>query len=123
MESLNSKELKSFLLCLVSKIDNNFSIQLILGRFLLFCSSGEPGLQDIMDPAHIVIAFEGPTEWVLGGFVHCNPSRTLFRHMVSFFLAVHVLFRKIAALVLEIHAIHGKYLREYACVNLFLQLV
>ncbi len=43
--------------------------------------------------------------------------------MVSFLFTVHVLFGKVAALILEVRTIHGQYFREKACFHLLLKLV
>lgn len=64
-------------------------------------------LQNILNFAHIIVALQSPAVHILCGLEHGNSSGTLFGHVVTFLLAVHIPFSEVAALVLKVSTIHG----------------
>lgn len=80
-------------------------------------------LKDISVSIHIVVTLQCPAECVLSCLENCHSSSTLFRHMISSVLDIHVLLCEITTLIFEVLRVHRQNLWKQTCLNLFLKLI
>ena len=102
---------------------DNFSIKFFFIRFSKILIFFPCFLKNIDNSTGIVIALKSPTKRIFGRLEKGNSSSSLLGNMIIDIFAIHVLFGKIASLVLEDLAVERKYFRKEADISLFLKLI
>ena len=80
-------------------------------------------LQFIKYSTCVIVAFKGPRIRIFRGFEQSYSSSSLFGYMVIDIFIIHVLFCKVAALVLKDLTIHWQYFRKEADFHLFVKFI